>query len=392
MKLKSFLSDLFESPLRNPSTQGNGFVVTVEHCLGAKYLNLSPARPHYTRSDYGRQHYKGNVEVGPINDGYGTNFFHLDESTFINVEKNCVHTKQKYLCSYGTGVGNVSFGVSSMSVLTFTFICGLKIDTNDTVVFCSYFRHKVTREFTPEITYIADALYWFTKSMFQHDKTVKLAPFTSMVVVKYDSPVDNEIIPWKFKNYDKEVQQIPFHTDTTYDGNGKFIKDKNSQLKNTLTVILVLGSTRKLNMRPQTKEVKKFKKDDWCQKISLEHGDLFIIHPHDEAPCNRCCVSKQHKIFYQHGNVQFGKSDQLSIGLVFRVSIHLRLYDGLSGKYIQNQSIIREIERDNPKTSCRWEKEKKMLEHFFSDEKKDFRSWYHKLQLDLYRNCIENRF
>ena len=228
--------------------------------------------------------------------------------------------------------------------------------------------------------------------MFQHDKSVRLAPFTSMVIVKYDSPVDNEIIPGKFKKNGKEVQQIPFHTDTTYDKNGKFIKDKNSQLKNTLTVILVVGSTRKLGMRPQTKEIKNFKQNNWCQEINLEHGDLFIIHPRDEEPCKRSCISKQHKIFYQHGNVQFGKTDQLSIGLVFRVSIHLRLYDGLSGKYIQNESKIRETERNYLKTTLRLKKEKKMLENFFSDEKKDFRSWYHKLQLDLYKNCVESKF
>ena len=119
LKLKSFLCKLFESPLRNPSSQGDGFVVTVEHCLGGKYLNLSPARPHYSRSDYGRHFCKNNVEFGPIDDGYGTNFFSLDESTFSNMQIGCIDCKKKYLCSYGTGVGTVSFGVSSMYVLRF---------------------------------------------------------------------------------------------------------------------------------------------------------------------------------------------------------------------------------------------------------------------------------
>lgn len=144
-------------------------------------------------------------------------------------------------------------------------------------------------------------------------------------------------------------------------------------------------------MIPKSKTLDDIPQHGWSQDIILEHGDLFVLHPFDEEPNERPCISLLHDVFFQHGNVKFGHPNDMTMGLVLRVTLHLREYDSITGKLIEK---YQETVEDQGDKKVELENiERKMLSDLFSEESKfkSFLSWYHQYQLKMYRDCVERK-
>lgn len=256
------------------------------------------------------------------------------------------------------------------------------------IFFDDFFRLSVTREFSEELTSISDTVFKYLSSVYREDSGVVLYPFNSAVVVEYDAPLDNTLEIGRFKFNGSRNVQFRFHTDMTFSDDGTFLSWKNSQVEKSLVAILTVGCTRELEMISKSKNGDIQCSEIWNRVFHLEHGSLLVIDPRDEEPKFRPCISPAARSFYQHGNVKFGRPDEMSLAIVFRVSRHLRSFSVLSGQFIlsERSEIDSEMYR-------KWEKQKEKVDSFLYDPKHEkFRKWYHHRELMLYKNCIETRF
>ena len=252
------------------------------------------------------------------------------------------------------------------------------------IFFDYFFRLSVTREFSEELTSISDTVFKYLSSVYREDSGVVLYPFNSAVVVEYDAPLDNTLEIGRFKFNGSRNVQFRFHTDMTFSDDGTFLSLKNSQVEKSLVAILTVGCTRELEIISKSKNGDIQCSEIWNRVFHLEHGSLLVIDPRDEEPEIRPCISPAARSFYQHGNVKFGRPNEMSLAIVFRVSRHLRRFSVLTGKYILSEP--NEMKK-------KYEKNKKKVEEFLYDHKNEkFRQWYHHRKLILYKNCIESRF
>ena len=120
----------------------------------------------------------------------------------------------------------------------------------------------------------------------------------------------------------KKDANMGWHTDVKYNNSGNFIKNINSQVENTPTVIVSLGDERLLNWRRRVK-VKNDKGNwvwqidsSWSGTMSMTRKSIVVLHPLDEKPHKM--GDGQTIINYQHGNVKV-TGDKCSMVLVYRV-------------------------------------------------------------------------
>ena len=83
---------------------------------------------------------------------------------------------------------------------------------------------------------------------------------------------------------------LSYHSDCTYDHNGSFIKNRNSQKENTCVAVLTVGDERTLYFKKRvavkgSRGKKKWKvTDDSHVSFSLGNNSVFLLHPEDEKP------------------------------------------------------------------------------------------------------------
>lgn len=131
------------------------------------------------------------------------------------------------------------------------------------------------------------------------------------------------------------------HRDNLYTITGRFMTSANSQLQNTVTAVLCVGSTRNLTIQQyRHKNVSRFPQDELKDgpikvgapiTVKLEHGDLFVLMPSDEQLLKRTPTAK-YKSFFKHGcQGVCGMEDQMSLGLALRVCTSTCLVDATTG-------------------------------------------------------------
>lgn len=88
------------------------------------------------------------------------------------------------------------------------------------------------------------------------------------------------------------------------------------------SALLTLGDDRELNFRrqeitPQKNTPRKWMSDTETLSFCMNHGSLFLLHPHDERP-TQVKPPDGPTQRYQHGNVKFPYPYKLSTALVLR--------------------------------------------------------------------------
>ena len=162
------------------------------------------------------------------------------------------------------------------------------------------FSQLTSRRFTEEMRVIANCIYEELLSVHNNDPSVVVAPINNLEVLTY---------------YGKKG--IRWHRDQVYNKDGSFQQSQNSQLKGTVTSILILFDNRELEMglfkrgatSPLHKDTKMF---------LFEHGALFHLHPRDEEDQIRTIFKQTIQCFYKHRGKGVKKDSEFSVGFVFR--------------------------------------------------------------------------
>lgn len=142
-----------------------------------------------------------------------------------------------------------------------------------------------------------------------------------------DHPSFNIVSVISYWSNGKMKKVINLHRDQRYSSTGKFLTKENCQKEGTVTAILVFGDNRELqfflcrhkkkldgnNRGPHLVDP-----EPWV--FDLKHGTLFILHPEDEMLLDRF-YHVGDRTFFRHGGHGVDRG-RLSLGLVFRVSVH----------------------------------------------------------------------
>lgn len=135
-------------------------------------------------------------------------------------------------------------------------------------------------------------------------------------------------------------RRINPHRDNSYcPKTGKFMTNQNCQKKGTVTAIAAFGDTRELEFflcrHKKPSDGKKRSPYIVVPKpwvLKLKHGTLFILHPEDEMLLQRF-YHDDDRTFFKHG-CRGVSSGRLSLGLVFRVSVHSRAVFSNTGRVV----------------------------------------------------------
>lgn len=182
----------------------------------------------------------------------------------------------------------------------------------------SFSSHLNCRPFTDSMEIIATSVLRLVRQTFPDHE-----PFNHMSCIGY---------------WDKK--RINLHRDNSYCRyTGEFKTTQNCQKEGTVTAILAFGDTRDLQFflcRHKKKTDGKKRQpylvieEPWV--FELKHGTLFILHPCDEMLIDRF-YSSGVRTFFQHGCEGVGKGC-LSLGLVFRVTVHSRAVFSKTGRVV----------------------------------------------------------
>jgi len=233
----------------------------------------SPVEINVKRSAYLRQNFsKDNLELKP-KDPSGSTVFRY---------------------SYGTASGGRSAGISRC--------------------------HTVIRSFSNDMAIAAEAIQLLLKNMFEQKSATEKGGL--VVDVKFNHMV---AIGLYDKGQSKSGEQVPFHRDQVFGATGNFLSNRNTQMEDTATCVVVLGEPRLLHMqayRIDSNSKNKHKRVDGKfahEVVKMCHGDLFVLHCDCERPAMREYLDANDLTYFKHGGVVFGGDQKFSIGLAFRV-------------------------------------------------------------------------
>ena len=126
------------------------------------------------------------------------------------------------------------------------------------------------------------------------------------------------------KTAQSSSKMLGFHTDNVYRSKGAYDRKKNSQMENTPTCILTIGSDRDLTLQKQyhaRNPVTQRRK--WTElfrrRVKLRHNSLFLLHASDERPT---LFTKLLRFRWRHGVTSFRDKQALSIAFVYRTVIN----------------------------------------------------------------------
>ena len=141
------------------------------------------------------------------------------------------------------------------------------------LVFCIlknvFFSQYVVRPFTDAMRKIGKVIGEFIEKKYNNDKTIDQNSINNCVLITY---LPNMV--------------FPEHRDVTYTKDGKYDAMKNSQAKKTVTAILVVGDSCRLDFHlyKQGVKIEQVSEEEGRHYFELEHGTLFLLHPEDEQP------------------------------------------------------------------------------------------------------------
>lgn len=236
-------------------------------------------------------------------------------------------------------------------------------------------RHLVTRAFSDAMkllaTFISEKVreYYKDKNV---DNILCLDDFNSMVCLTYF-----------------EEQEINWHCDQTYNDNGEFSSNLNSQKENTVVAVLTIGAKRKLKFRAvrrhEKKRCRKVKNREEDKKVpkgpieientdftfDLTHFSLSLLDPRDEKPEIRGEIDLESKTYYQHSpHFTPETKGDISVGLAWRVANSKVRVDKKTGRH--------QREDDDEDFSFH----QRMLDDFMEKEKEEYEQ--------MFQNLVEN--
>ncbi len=262
--IRRITDDLFNHDSHHPAHDKKGIALSVDSPYNLRYATVNTRRQAYLRQHYGQT----------VNQLTST----IDGTTFRYV--------------YGTGDGSQTVG---------------------TPVF-----HSSTRPLTEDMNVVSTTIHDFLQSKFVKDD-VNIPQFNHLVVLAY----------YDRKKVKRNTCQLNYHRDVHYSPSGEYSKKQNSQEENSPTAILCLGERRILRFRlcvvkrNMSTGQPKVHTQSVVKEFTLNHGDLFLLHPLDEKPFVRKELSSPYSSYLQHGGVCM-ESNHLSIGLAFRKVVHCR--------------------------------------------------------------------
>ena len=109
-------------------------------------------------------------------------------------------------------------------------------------------------------------------------------------------------------NNGKSNSSLSFHSDCTFDHEGKYIASRNSQQENTCVAVLTLGDSRRLHFKKQIlingeKNRKKWAiTNDKGVHFDLDENSIFLLDPRDVIPTRR--QGDRDRSQYVHGGVE----------------------------------------------------------------------------------------
>lgn len=235
---------------------------------------------------------------------------------------------------------------------------------------CFLFSQQVTRALCCDLKAICADIYSFVKADFPD---INVLPFNHVTVLIYYS--------------DKKVCQLALHRDQLYSRDDKFLCHLNSQHEGTPTCILTIGDVRDLSFKLFCHGKKCKGSRSTVQpcggvgdyKFSLGHGSLFVLHPDDERPKFRPFYKQDDYCFFKHGDIKFGGSNEMSIGIVCRTCIHAtKVHKKTGAHYISSvDMLIDSVEHfDSINVLSNFTKSK----HQKENDVKNFESIYRKIQ------------
>ncbi len=203
--------------------------------------------------------------------------------------------------TYGTGAGVISVGSPQM--------------------------HSATRPFSDDMHVVRNYLTQFLLDI--SDGSMPVPNLVHLTVIAY----------FQRRKVKPSTCQLHYHRDVTYSQKGNYSVKKNSQRENTPTIILCVGEPRVLRFRLCTiMPSQRVQYGSVVKEFTLEHGDIFVLHPDDERPMVRPEIDSNHMTYFQHGDIRH-KSDGVSIGLAFRETIHympVRADSGIPAMCVQS--------------------------------------------------------
>ncbi len=165
---------------------------------------------------------------------------------------------------------------------------------------------------------IADCIYNELLSVHSNDPSVVVTPINNLEILTYYG-----------------TKRIHWHRDQVYNKDGSFQQSQNSQLKGTVTSILILFDQRELEMGLFKRGAKSPLHKDTTM-ILFEHGALFHLHPNDEEDQIRTIFSQTIPSFYKHRGTGVNKDGELSVGFVFRSCTKRWRVCSETGKFVVN--------------------------------------------------------
>ena len=170
---------------------------------------------------------------------------------------------------------------------------------------------------------------------------IKCKPFNHVTVLLYFT-----------RDGIRTQSKLSAHCDCTYDKFGKFRKNMNSQVENSVTASLTIGQKRVINFYARSSEIiSESKRGNWkkSNKIislsTLHDGDIMLIHPDDEKPFFVDGGKNGQMVQIQHGNVKIEKN-KLSVGFLFRQVDNIQCYDKKSNTMVNHRNKTNHIQSD----------------------------------------------
>lgn len=171
-----------------------------------------------------------------------------------------------------------------------------------------------TREMTAEMKRMAQLLQNYVMSLKEYSGMATNLSLNTCVVLYYIRDEKGSITS-------KEVSSLGWHCDISHihKGNSFQVKTGQSQVQDTPTIVLTLGCERQIQFGVREHNGKKFLDTAPVASMSLEDGDVFVLHSNDEYVSHRGFPPKPCQ--FQHcvkGNLKSNEPPYLSIALCFR--------------------------------------------------------------------------
>ncbi len=199
----------------------------------------------------------------------------------------------------------------------------------------------LTRPFPRELYKISTLIHDF---IFHENKVQRCLFFSRRHREEINTSLFNHATVLYYYGIDglKNTTKLGIHGDVCYNTKGEYIKNKNSQVENSFTVVLSLFDDREINFFLR-RVVKSGHSTSWklCEEVirgmKLSHGSLFILHPDDEHPF----FLDDREILYQlhHGDITV-KKNQFSVAIIFRTVNNYQLYFRDSNLMVTKESTV----------------------------------------------------